>query len=243
MSAARHRTRGSAIRRVALRLGRQLERGLERIGARRGAEPVLEAYCGYAEPDALVLRGRVLTHLREAHPDPRQSRLTNLRQMASLFFTDEVAGVTVTGGGTTAISDAEGYVTLRVPPRRADVAAGNIWAGVPVMVEGRPATEIAFPVRMPAPSATHLVISDIDDTMIETGAHSLARNLWTTFTGSALTRTVHDDAVRLMRALEAGGRTRSSTSPPRPGTSTGSSTRSSRETTCHAGRCSCATWA
>ncbi|WP_299814360.1 phosphatase domain-containing protein [uncultured Jannaschia sp.] len=194
------------IRSIALSIARRAERLLERIGARSDADAVLDAYCGYATPDALILRGRVLSHLRATKPDPTQSRWDNLRHMASLFLTDEVANVPVQGGGARAISDAEGYVALSVDPRAADFAAGSAWAGVPVRIEGRPETEVAFPVRLPTPRARHIVVSDIDDTMIETGAHNLARNLWTTFTGSPFTRMVHRDAVRLMRRLTADGR-------------------------------------
>ena len=190
---------------LVLRFGRAIERLLERVGRRPGADPVLEAYCGYATPGALVLRGRVLTHLREAEPDPRQSRWVNLRQMLSLFVTDEVAGVAVRGGGMEAVSDDEGYVTLEVAPEAADFAAGAPWAGVPVRIAGSAGSEIAFPVRL-AGNAEWLVISDIDDTVIETGAHSLARNLWTTFTGSALTRRVHGDARALLARLGDGER-------------------------------------
>ncbi|CTQ33484.1 phosphatase domain-containing protein [Jannaschia rubra] len=191
-------------RSLALRLARRVEHLLERIGARPGAAPVLEAYCGYSTPDGLILRGRVLTHLRGVQPDPRQSKWVNLRQMLSLFLTDEVAEVTVTGGGTRAVSDAEGYVTLTVAAGAADFAAGAPWAGVPVRIDDDPGTEIAFPVRLTPARAEWIVISDVDDTMIETGAQSLIRNLWTTFTGSALTRRVHEDAATLMRQLTRG---------------------------------------
>ena len=199
-------TKSRMFRSIALPIARRVERLFERIGRRPDGTAVLEAYCGYSTPDALILRGRVLSHLREAEPDPRQSRWVNLRQMASLFLTDEVAGVPVRGGGARAVSDAEGYVSLSVDPGTADIAAGSAWAGVPVRIDGRPDTELAFPVRLPAARARHIVISDIDDTMIETGAHSLVRNLWTTFTGSPFTRDVHGDAVRLMRRLCDGGR-------------------------------------
>ncbi|MCK0168904.1 DUF2183 domain-containing protein [Jannaschia sp. S6380] len=194
------------FRTLALRIARAVEPLLERIGARRDADPVLEAYCGYATPGGLILRGRVLTHLRQAEPDPRQSKWVNLRQMLSLFVTDEVAGVAVAGGGARTVSDAEGYVTLEVPVDAADFAAGTPWAGVPVRIEDDPATELAFPVRLATDRADWIVISDVDDTMIETGAHSLARNLWTTFTGSALTRQVHADARALMQRLVDGDR-------------------------------------
>ena len=188
---------------LALRAGRLVERGLERIGTRPDAAPVLDPYLGYATPDGLVIRARVLSHLRRAEPDPRQSKWTNLKQMASLFVTDEVAGVPVSARGRTATSDAEGYVTLTVPREPGESG----WVDVEATIGGPTGGATALcPVRVPAPGADHIVITDVDDTMIRTGAHSLARNLWTTFTGSALTREWHDDAPALMDALAEGGR-------------------------------------
>lgn len=188
------------FRPLLLRLARRIEPWLERIGARPGADPVLEPYVGFASPEGVVLRGRVLTHLRRATPDPRQSRWVNLRQMVSLFLTDEVAGVEVRAQGATARSDGEGFVDLIVPARPGP------WAQVEVEIAGAPDTRTTFPARVPGPEARWLVISDIDDTVIKTGAHSLARNLWTTFTGSALTRSVHADAGQLLRAMARGDR-------------------------------------
>ena len=187
-------------KRILLPLARRTEPWLERIGAREGDAPVLEPYLGLATPEGLVLRGRVLTHLRRATPDARQSRWVNLRQMSSLFLTDEVAGVEVRAEGASASSDAEGYVRLLVPARPGP------WAAVDVEIAGLPDTRTSFPARVPGPEARWLVISDIDDTVIETGAHSLARNLWTTFTGSALTRQAHGDAGRLLGTLAEGER-------------------------------------
>ena len=188
------------LRTLALRAARRLETGLERIGDRPDDAPVLDPYLGYATPDGVVLRGRVLSHLRRVEPDATQSRWTNLRQMASLFVTDEVEGVVVEGGGARAVSDAEGYVRLTVT---GDFAPG--WATVPVSIEGQ-GEAAPFHARIPSPQARHVLISDIDDTVIRTGAHNLARNLWTTFTGSALTREAYDDAVALVEAMVDGGR-------------------------------------
>ena len=183
------------------RAGTRIERGWERLTARKGGNPLLEPYRGYATPDHLVVRGRVLTALRRTEPEPEHSRWMNLRQMAGLFLTDEVSGVSVRAAGATAISDVEGYIRLDVP-RTGDHAAG--WAEVHVEISGRPASRCGFPVLVPGPSARRGVISDVDDTMMRTGAYSLARNLWTTFTGSALTREIFPDAVELMRALQDG---------------------------------------
>ena len=186
---------------VALRIARLVESGLERIGDEDDDAPVLDPYLGYATPDGVVLRGRVLSHLRRVEPDPEQSKWMNLRQMANLFVTDEVQGVRVatTDGRAEALSDAEGYVRLVVP--------GTFdpgWTTLQVAIDGQ--DPVPFHARIPNPDAKHMVISDVDDTVIETGAHSLARNLWTTFTGSALTRQAHDDAVELIETLTAQGR-------------------------------------
>ena len=187
-------------RRVLLPLGHAAEAGLERIGRRPASPPVLDPYSGYATPTGWILRARVLTHLRRAEPRPGQSRWTNVKQMASLFVTDEVAGVPVTAAGVTGTSDPEGYVDLTVPPQDADGA----WAEVALAIEGGDAA--SCPVRLIGSDAGRVVISDIDDTMMVTGAHSLARNLWTTFTGTAATRAVYPDAVRLMARLSDGDR-------------------------------------
>jgi phosphatidate phosphatase APP1 len=97
-------------------------------------------------------------------------------------------------------SDAEGYVRLELP--RGEHHRG--WNEVHLEIEGLPATRTGFPVLVPPREARLGVISDVDDTMMRTGAYSLWRNLWTTFTGSALTREVFADAVELVARLHDG---------------------------------------
>ena len=188
------------LHRLALRGERALDRRLARGG--RDA-PVIDPYLGYATPETLVARGRVLTALRRGEAREGQDRLTNLKQMASLFLTSEVEGVTVCAGDVTAVTDAEGYFHL-VLPREAHHAG---WVEVEATVEGRAAdTKTALKVLVPEAGAELGVISDVDDTMIRTGAYSLAKNLWTSFTGNALTREVFADSLLLMEALSDGGR-------------------------------------
>lgn len=193
-----------AIMRGLHKLALTGERVLEWAWPTRVPErPVLEAYRGYGSPEGLVLRGRVLASLRRTTPDPAHSRWQNLRQMASLFLTTEVAGVRVVapGSGHEALSDEEGYVTLIVP---GSDAAG--WQDVAVEIAGDPESRVQLRARVPGAAARLGVISDIDDTVMETGAYSLRRNLWTTFTGSALTRRIFPDAVALMTHLTGGER-------------------------------------
>ncbi|NND19352.1 MAG: DUF2183 domain-containing protein [Silicimonas sp.] len=180
------------------------ERLIDRFRAPESRKPLLEAYRGYATPDRLVLRGRVLASLRRGEPAPDQTKWVNFKQMLSLFMTDEVADVVVTtaDGTHASVSDEEGYLTLELP-RPADGGPG--WTFVPLRIAGSEAFDVSFPALVPDPAARFGVISDIDDTMMETGAYSLARNLWTTFTGSALTRSIFPDSIALMQALQAAG--------------------------------------
>lgn len=56
---------------------------------------------------------------------------------------------------------------------------------------------------MPAPDVDLLVISDIDDTVLETGAQRLLDMIRVTATNSALTRTAFPGVPELYRAMEA----------------------------------------
>ena len=161
---------------------------------------IIEPYAGYATPAHLVVRGRVLTALRRNSPLPTQSRWLNFRQMLSLFLTDEVASVEVTAEGASAVTDEEGYFTLLLP--RPTITG---WTKVEVTIPGR-AGSTQCPVLIAGEDARFAVISDIDDTMLETGAYSIARNLWTTFTGNAQTRRIFPDAVTFIEAISEDGR-------------------------------------
>ncbi|MEO9864041.1 MAG: phosphatase domain-containing protein [Yoonia sp.] len=180
------------------RIASAIERRLDPLIQRRHVASVIAPYIGYATPEHLVVRGRVLGNAQKTVTHANQSKWRNLRQMVALFLTDEVADVTVTCGDYTAATDEEGYFTILVP--RGDqtgwtdqvISAGDVTAVCPVFV--------------PHPDADFGVISDIDDTMMETGAYSLWRNLWTSLTGNALTRKVFPDAVTLMTQLHQNGR-------------------------------------
>jgi phosphatidate phosphatase APP1 len=106
--------------------------------------------------------------------------------------------VTAPDHGVSALTDEEGYFTLLVPR-----GAAHGWAEVAVLAEGASAV---LPVQVTPPAARLAVVSDLDDTVIETGAWSLWRNLRTTLTGNMTTRHVFPDAIELLDRLSEDGR-------------------------------------
>lgn len=194
------------LARVAHRAESTLDRFRARTGVDHGHDgvPVIDPYLGYSTPDGVVLRGRVLSNLLCSDPREDQRWWQNLRQMARLFATDEVADVEVRAQGSAARTDEEGYFTLRVPDRDLPPAEAG-WIQVPARLPAFDHCTVLHAQITPG-NAEFGVISDIDDTMIRTGAYSLAKNLWTSMTGNAATREVFEDAVALMAMLSAGGR-------------------------------------
>lgn len=119
--------------------------------------------------------------------------------MLKMFRTQEVAGAKVTARGLEAVSDEEGYFKLQIA-RSAEIG----WCDVELTLNANGSTATC-PVFVPDKTNSAMVISDIDDTVMKTGAYSLLRNLWTTFTGSALTRQVYPDAAVLLKTLSDKG--------------------------------------
>lgn len=188
------------IKKMLHSLAWNTERILDGLRGQRDTRRIIEPYIGYATPDHLVVRGRVLSGLRRNKPVPTQSRWTNFKQMLSLFLTDEVAAVKVAAHDVTGLTDEEGYFTLLLP-RTSELG----WNDVEVTIEGRAGATLC-PVLVADAQADFAIVSDIDDTMLKTGAYSLVRNLWTTFTGNAGTRSIFPDAVAFIQEVSRKGR-------------------------------------
>ena len=188
-----------ALKRSLARVLHPLERLVDRIRARKPTNPVIEGYLGYATLDGIVMRGRVLNARKGLTSTATDSKWRNLRAMLRLFLTDELSGVTVQSGSYTAVTDEEGYFTLILPH---DGAHG--WHEAEALLADFPDTRCTLSALVPPPDASFGVISDIDDTVLETGAYTLAKNLWTSLTGNVLTRHVYPDAKILLDRLHDG---------------------------------------
>ena len=168
------------------------------------------AYRGYATRTHVLLSGRVL-----ANPEPRalhngESLWRNLVDAYHRFETDELPDVPVTvrceGHEATAVTDREGYYHIELPR---DAESKQTWL----------TAEARCNVRGEKISGTHAiaglddeaefgVISDLDDTVIETNVTKLLTAARLTFVGHAKTRKPLEGVAALYRSLQNGSATR-----------------------------------
>ena len=169
----------------------------------------IEVYGGHGGAAGIVVRGRVLDN-----PPPRDAVEgegvgSAVRRTLASFVTDELPDValriTVGDESVKTVSDDEGYfrVVLAGGAPVGPWAAGTVELAAPY--RGLTSERTPFRVLVPPPDAAFGVVSDVDDTIIETGVQRAGLMLRQTFTGSALTRTPFPGAAELYRDLAAGG--------------------------------------
>lgn len=157
-----------------------------------------------------MLRGRVLDNPIAPAATDGEGVWAAATRMFRRFATNELPGVgvkvrvgTSVGSATT---DDEGYFDIRLP---GDAAGPWTEATFELAAPYRGITSIppvTDRVRVSDPGADFGVISDIDDTVLHTGAQRTLSMLARTFFGSALTRTPLAGAATLYRALANNGR-------------------------------------
>ena len=135
-------------------------------------------YAGYRNAERLRLRGRVL---RDDGTATRQAGLFDrLRALVEIYDSAELAGITVRidALGVDAVSDDEGYFMFDVPLVDAPLPPSTGWETVTLTTPGHTAQSVTIPAPVLAPGTDgHWgVISDIDDTVIETGATDFVAN-------------------------------------------------------------------
>jgi phosphatidate phosphatase APP1 len=188
------------LHRAALALESRLDR---RFGGRPG-KLVISAYRGFGRPSEMLLRGRVLierpvTRAREAEPLWR-----NLVNTYHRFETDEVAGAKVRASYRDAVvesvSDDEGHFQIRLQPR--ELASHTLWHEAAIELPEAGVSTIAQ-VMIPSDAASFGVISDIDDTIVQTNATSLLRMV-RSIVNNAAARLPFEGVSELYQALHAG---------------------------------------
>jgi phosphatidate phosphatase APP1 len=171
----------------------------------------IESYDGHGTSAGVVVRGRVVDDPPLTSAVEGEGVRAALRRQLRAFLTNELPGVplriTIGSAETRTVTDAEGYFRVRLDP---GTLAGPVATGTVELAEGyRGVTDphtTEVRVHVSSADAAFGVVSDIDDTILETGVQRVGRMVLQTFTGSALTRTPFAGSVELYRDLTQDGR-------------------------------------
>jgi phosphatidate phosphatase APP1 len=165
------------------------------------------AYRGYATSSQAFVSGRVLANKAPGEPGDKQSLWRNLIDTYRRFETDEVPNAFVTvrfqREEQTAQTDAEGYYHFALP--RTERTEDDLF----LTAEARSqtgGTEILAKHEIIAPpaAAEFGVISDLDDTILETNVTSFLTAAKLTLLGNAKTRKPLEGVAALYASLHRG---------------------------------------
>ena len=139
----------------------------------------LLAYAGYRNERSARIKGRIVRY--EKPLDAGEGLLTRLRAMLEIYNSNELPGIEVRceGYGRTAscTTDHEGYFSFDLD-LSSPLPEQTKWENVLLSTPGRQAQQAAIkvPILAPGKDGNWGVISDIDDTVVETGATDFLKN-------------------------------------------------------------------
>lgn len=179
------------------------QRVLERYGVDRPG--YIAAYRGFADASGCEMMGRVLASAPPKIPDTHGSKWKNLREQWARFESDEVPGVTVevTCNGLTqrAVTDAEGYYRVRIP--MLPPADRSLWRRGEVTVPGS-RLAASHEILAVSEEAEFGIVSDIDDTVLDSKIVDWKSSAKLTFLHNVRTRKPLPGVAQLYRSLQKG---------------------------------------
>jgi phosphatidate phosphatase APP1 len=182
----------------------------ERLGNRNPI--IILPYRGYGRADQLYLKGRVLEERDIAAAGDNDTIWNNLINMYKRFKSNEIPHarllVRFQGIEQQVETDQEGYFEINIQPPE-PLPAGSQWVTLELELlhplrEGYPPVSAEGQILTPPPGAQFGVISDIDDTVVQTDAANLLRMARTVFLGNARTRLPFPGVAAFYRALHRG---------------------------------------
>lgn len=171
-------------------------------------------YRGFGTPEHFYLRGRVLEDKHIPEAEKNDKLWENLLYMYQRLESDEVphARLRVRYGNTQqeVRADEEGFFEVAIrpdPPPLKD----RLWHPLEIeLLDPIPEVQGRYPVKavgeilVPQASARFIVVSDIDDTVLQSDAAHMLRMARNVFLGNAHTRLPFPGVAALYRALFAG---------------------------------------
>lgn len=169
-------------------------------------------YRSYGTPDRLYVKGRVLIDKGITQSEEQDTLWENLLNMYRRFESDEIPGARVQLSMNDQFheitTDVEGYFVLNLQPET-PLVLEDIWHEIelklieaPVKMEGE-VTASAY-VLVPPPDAEYGIISDIDDTIVRTGATSMLETGRNVLLNNAHTRIPFHGVSQFYKSLQLG---------------------------------------
>jgi len=177
---------------------------------------IILPYRGYANAERVFLKGRVLED-ENIFQGKSQSEIRNLIDSFKRFETDEMPNakveVSINNQDFSAVTDEEGYFTIdekwqTAPQKDAD----NRWISANLDLREVPKKEVPSvtakgEIYYPSYNADYGIITDVDDTVLQTHVTSLFRlkMLYATFIQDGSQRLPMEGIVELFQAYVRGG--------------------------------------
>lgn len=173
----------------------------------------IDVYHCYATEETLHLRGRVLRDKHILVGTSKDSFWTNfhrtIKRMGSDEIDDALLEVQFEDQKVQIRSDEEGYFFYEFPfstPQEWTRPRKNVTVTLleaPVKWGSEPVVGIGE-IFIPPKDSDFAVVSDVDDTIMETGATSMMKMFWLTFSRNAKTRQAYKGVGKFYHALVAG---------------------------------------
>ncbi|MEM7603381.1 MAG: App1 family protein [Verrucomicrobiota bacterium] len=165
-----------------------------------------EVFYAIQRPAGVSVKGRVMRVRKWREPQQDDPAWRNFCQMIKRWLTPERPHSRVSlecdGVETDTLANKEAYFEATIPISADTISpVGAVTFGLPEATESSPTMR---EVTRSSPEASHIIISDIDDTILVTHAAHTLRMLATTLLGNALTREVFPGVTNLYAALQRG---------------------------------------
>jgi phosphatidate phosphatase APP1 len=168
---------------------------------------VLQPYRGYGSREEVFLIGRVFRQSRTEHGGGEDDLAGHLRDIGRRIVRRSVANATVCarfgGAEQRAVTDRDGYFRIHLKVR--ELAPGDdCWHDMDLELEQPEPVAATAQIFIPPHHCRHVVISDIDDTVMFTGVAGKLKMMWRLFVQDAENRVAFPGVAELYRAMHAG---------------------------------------
>jgi phosphatidate phosphatase APP1 len=175
------------------------------VRATRGQGPiVLQPYRGYGTQAEVFLIGRAF---RQPEGSSADGLWGDLRDLGRRFLRRSIANAPLVarfcGAEQHVRTDRDGYFRVHLEPAERP-PEGRRWHAMELELDGHAGVRASGEIFVPPKACRFVVISDIDDTVTETGVANKAVMMWRLFLQGAEGRIAFPGVAALLRALHLG---------------------------------------